>query len=318
MATNSKITKPTPALIAELQAMSWPSTNAGRMYLKRRGTTADKLGLIFGMAPEGREGISLYDNPAATSAPAAKPGKKGKQARAEGAAQAAVPPAADPFESFAGAIDAQLVAKREEPVTDRVLREFFEAGMTAQAAVDRIIADRTAALEQANAEAEAAVKPAPKAKRGRVGPSPTPAPALGGQVVLRLGDPMDRSAADLWAPKLAKQLRVAIHVCDPVTGEVITTVEPTQPRRAREPGAPRPPSERKGKGDTLTTVIPLLRRDGGLSGAEAQAALGWETPPGPWFFRRWAEQAGLTGELVDLGKVDGVRRFRLKPAPKAS
>lgn len=319
--STGKITALTPAGLAELLAMSWPSQGAARMYLNRRGTTVEKLGLMYGMA-EG-SGVCLQDRTPPGPPPAAKPKK-----------------AADPFETWAANVDIQLVAAKEEPVADSVLRDLFAKGVAAKDAVDWIIDDRTAELEhqvdaarrldlteQAKAtDAKAAKSAARKAKRqagkaaaeflaASLPAGAAPAPAIErqpGQVFLQIGDGMERSAADLWAPKLAKQLKTTIHICDAATGKVIASAEAKQPRQAREPGAPRQPSARNGKGDTLSIVIPLLQHETGLSGKEAQVALGWETPPGPWFFHRWAEQAGRVDDLVDMGKVDGARRFRLK------
>ena len=295
-----------------LLAMTWENENAARMWLRRRGTTALVLGCV--LEPHASGGVCLR-----TEAQAGLPVRADAGAvvddgvalvstshpRSEGAD--------DAFEDWAGHVDAALQAANEDPETDEALRGFFDRGLEAQAAVDAIIAARAAALGTEAVTPASVVAATVEATREAVHKDSAPVVVNPAAFFVIETAEMPEPAARMWAGQIAKKMGIPCQVRDVRTEAVVAEFMPKAPAKpAAVAAAPARKGPGRGKVDHWPVVCPLLERPQGASVDELKRALGWQTAPGKWFIERWAIAADRGTDLVDLGQVDGERRFRLR------
>lgn len=120
-----------------LSAMRWPSAGAAQVWLRRRNTSAEKLGMLIGMAPD--TGVCLEpdphaDEPKAEAKPKAKPAAKtngSKPAPKAKAVKAEAKPKAAPK------AEAKMKPAKADPAPrgDREPSDFFKRAL--KAAADR-------------------------------------------------------------------------------------------------------------------------------------------------------------------------------------
>src|SRR3954465_13747176 len=112
----AKSVEPITAITPELLAMTWSTVGSCKMWLNRRSSSAEKLGLVIRSAPDG--GVCLLSPE--EEAVAADP---------------SVPDEALSFETWATQVDRELQAAQEEAEPDDVLLSLFEVGRTPGEAV---------------------------------------------------------------------------------------------------------------------------------------------------------------------------------------
>lgn len=117
------------AVTDDLLAERWDNENACRMWLRRRRTSAQALGLV----------IATIGTEVALRRPTA--------AAPLHSDVAAIPPVPDDFEDFAAAVDELLQAADEDPEKDAVLRALLRLGATAESAASLILMLRRSARE---------------------------------------------------------------------------------------------------------------------------------------------------------------------------
>ena len=272
-----KITAVTEALLRE----RWENANICRMWLRRRGTSAVKLGLVVVADGSRVKLVHAADAAAAPTAPVSMDDEA--------------------FEKFAGEVDDLLQAADEGPEVDETVHRLMLQGLSPKDAAQEIVRLRFVAkgvvpevVSQTNAaRAEAVHKDS----------EPVVAAA---SFFVQLGASRDAAECAALAERAAKLLKLDAFVCSSLDGAISHTFH--APARAAHTRAP---AQVK---DHWPKVAPLLERPRGATVDEVKRAIGWKTAPGKWFFEKWAAAAGRGADLVDLGHVDGERRFGLREA----
>jgi hypothetical protein len=316
---------PVDRVTAEILAMEWEGKNACRMWFRRRGTTPTKLGLE--VVPAG----DTAGGPVRVLLPEAQRGIDGSVATV--AVSPPTPAQLAAFESYADRVDTMLQDAGQPAEHDDIVMGFMRAQFTPEMAVEAIFTKRRSVLPQVvrdtqsiqaaavhrdsapvveetapiSAEAWSDLKSAvpetgviPMSNPASTGVGWSAALAPGSRFFVQLGLPRDREGAIVLARAAARALGHDAFVCDARDGAGVELIEAV----VRVPTVPV-------KKDHWGAVQPLLARPSGCSVDEAKRALGWKTAPGKWFFQKWARDAGREADLIDLGLVDMVRRFKL-------
>lgn len=202
-------------LTQEILGKTWKSPDAARMWLQRRGTRAEALGVtirptgdgnLVCLQPIDRDAAPLASSSSVEPAPGAAvasvssgplpnvPAYSEADAAVDRDADHAVQPvetpaAANPaeaFEKYATEVDDLLQAQNEEAVSDDDLRPMWEFLLSAEDAVARIIQRRSAALEN---EIE------PQGVSGGVAPTPV-APTVPAAVAPSVAQPNPNNGAE--------------------------------------------------------------------------------------------------------------------------